>query len=62
MLHYIESIKAINTQHYFIDCLFNNEMVVRRIPVGELIAQYSNTPQIKALLEPQQFNQVALAG
>jgi len=60
MLQYIESIKKVDAQSYTVDCLFHTETVVRRIPVGKLIAQYQSTPQIKELMQPQVFSQVSL--
>ena len=60
MLQYIESIKKVDAQSFTIDCLFNNEKVVRRIPVGKLIKQYQTTPLIKELLKPEIFCEVTL--
>ena len=60
MLQYIESIKKVDSKTYTIECMFHNEAVVRRIPIGKLISQYQDTPQIKELLQPQVFSQVSL--
>lgn len=60
MLRYIESIKKVDAQSFTVDCLFHNEDVVRRIPVGKLITQYQSTPQIKELMQPQIFSEVTL--
>jgi len=60
MLQYIDSIKKVDADTYIVECLFHNEAVVRRIPIGKLIAQYQDTPQIKELLKPQIFSQVTL--
>ena len=60
MLQYIESIKKVDAQSYTVECMFHNESVVRRIPVGKLIKQYQDTPLIKELLQPQLFSQVTL--
>ena len=60
MLQYIESIKKVDADSFTIDCLFHNEAIVRRIPVGKLINQYQGTPQIKELMQPQIFSQVSL--
>ena len=60
MLQYIDSIKNVDAQSYTVDCLFHNEIVARRVPVGKLITQYQDTPQIKELLQPQLFSQVTL--
>ncbi len=60
MLQYIEIIKNVDPQSFTVDCLFHNESVVRRIPVGKLITQYEHTPQIKELMQPNVFSQVSL--
>jgi len=60
MLQYIESIKNVDTGSFTVDCLFHNESVVRRIPIGKLISQYENTPQIKELMQPNVFSQVSI--
>ena len=60
MLQYIESIKNVDTRSFTVDCLFHNESVVRRIPIGKLISQYENTPQIKELMQPNVFSQVSI--
>jgi len=60
MLQYIESIKKVDPKTYTIECMFHNEAVVRRIPIGKLISQYQDTPLIKELLQPQVFSQVSL--
>ena len=51
MLQYIDSIKKVDSQSFTVECMFHNEAIVRRIPVGKLIREYQDTPLIKELLQ-----------
>ena len=60
MLHYIKSIKNVDAKEFSVECLFNNETTIRRIPMWKLINEYVNTPQIMELLQPQLFSEVSI--